>query len=94
MGGRPLLQYEDLQGNVHVVKSKVKTHCFAAPREGETIKVLFLENDLRTAMVDNAFQHVAVPLVFLVIGAYVIFPVVKNYRLGIAWHQQSAHSKP
>ncbi len=77
-GGRPLVQYQDLQGNAHVIKSKVKTHFFLAPRKGEKIKVLFLEKDPQTAMVDSLFHYFILPLVFMGIGISLVFLAVKR----------------
>jgi hypothetical protein len=82
-GGRPLVRYEDLEGNVHVFKSRDKTHFFVAPQKGEPIKVLFLINDPRTAIVDSVLHHIYVPLIFSVIGLAVIYLALKNCRAGI-----------
>jgi len=77
-GGRPLVQYKDVQGRVHVIKSKVKTHFIVAPQKGEKIKVLFLEKNPQTAIVDSIFHRIVLPLIFSVIGACVVFLALRN----------------
>lgn len=81
-GAKPLVQYKDLQGKVHVIKSKAKTHLITAPKKGEKIKVLFLEDNPQTAIVDSLRHHVFLPLIFITIGATIIFFALKN-----CWYQ-------
>jgi hypothetical protein len=69
---------------VHVFKSREKTHFFAAPQKGETIKVLFLEKDPQTVIVDSVLHHIYVPFIFSVIGLIVIFLALKNCWAAIA----------
>jgi hypothetical protein len=83
-GGRPLVRYEDREGNVHVFKSRDQTHFFAAPQKGQTIKVLFLEKDPQTVIVDSVLHHIYVPFIFSVIGLIVIFLALKNCWAAIA----------
>jgi len=37
LGGRPFVEYKDLQGNVHTIKSKAKTHWFYGNRRGHCV---------------------------------------------------------
>jgi hypothetical protein len=37
LGGRPFVEYEDLQGHKHGFKTKAKTNWFLAPKKGEKI---------------------------------------------------------
>ncbi len=85
-GGRPLIRYEDREGNVHVFKSRDKTHFFVAPRKGERIKVLYLKSDPRTAMVDSRLHHIIIPLLFIAVGAAAIYWSLKNI-----WSEITAH---
>jgi len=78
MGSRPFVEYKDLAGNVHYIKSKAKTHWFYAPEKGEKIRVFYLEKDPKTAMVDSLFHYIILPLGFMAIGGAVVVLVFKQ----------------
>ena len=77
-GGRPLVRYLDLEGEEHIFKSRVKTHIIQAPRQGEQIRVLFQREDPRNAMVDSRLHFLILPILFVTVGAAVIYRAVKN----------------
>lgn len=78
MGGRPFIEYKDLQGRIHGFRPKAKTHWFYAPQKGEKIKVFFLKNDPKTAIADSVFHHLVLPLFFGIIGGAVIVYSLRN----------------
>jgi hypothetical protein len=78
LGGRPLIEYKDLQGKSHYFKSKAKTHWFYAPQKGEEIKVFYLEHDPEMAIVDSMFYHLFLPLFFVVIGTSAVVCVFRD----------------
>jgi hypothetical protein len=67
-GGRPFIEYRDLQGNTHGFKTRAKTHWFRTPEKGETLTVYFSEDDPQNAMTDSPFHYVILPLFFGVMG--------------------------
>jgi hypothetical protein len=77
IGGRPLVEYKDTQGNVLEVRSKAKTNWFFAPKKGDEIRVLFLKRDPQVAIVDSVFYYILLPLTFCVIGAAALFYTIK-----------------
>lgn len=78
IGARPFVEYKDTHGNVYDVRSKAKTNWFFAPKYGDEIKVLFLEQNPQVAIVDSAFYYILLPLVFCAIGAVFLFFVLKD----------------
>ena len=78
LGGRPLIEYKDLQGKSHSFKSKAKTHLFYAPQKGEEIKVFYLQHDPEIVTVDRVLYHLFLPLFFVVIGTSVIVCVFRD----------------
>lgn len=67
-GGRPLVQYEDGDGNIHEFKSRAKTHWFKQPVKGESIELFFDKEDPRKAIVNNFFYYVFLPILFVLAG--------------------------
>lgn len=82
LGGRPFVQFRDLQGQVFGFKTKAKTHWFFAPQKGEKINILFLPEKPETVIVDNKFHYLVLPLVFFLIGGAVCF-----YALRLGWRE-------
>ena len=78
MGGRPFVEYKDMQGTSYERKSKAKTHWFFAPKVGEKIKVFYDERDPTEAIVDNTFHYILLPLFLIISGISCIFFVVKD----------------
>ena len=85
LGGRPFVQFRDLQGQVFGFKTKAKTHWFFAPQKGEKINILFLPEKPDTAIVDNKFHYLVLPLVFVLIGGAVCF-----YAIRLGWRELSS----
>ncbi len=81
MGGRPFLQYEDGGGSLHEFKSRAKTHWFKRPVLGEKIEVFIDKNDPGTAIVNNLFYYVYLPLLLIVVGGWC-------FLLGIWFHRE------
>jgi hypothetical protein len=77
-GARPLVQYEDFQGNVYEIKSKAKTHWFIAPKKGERIKVLFLAQNPENAIVDSLFHYIVFPVLLMAVGAATVGYAIRN----------------
>ena len=77
-GARPLVQYEDFQGNVYEIKSKAKTHWFVAPKEGEPIRVLFLVQNPEDAIVDSLFHYIVFPVLLIAVGAATVVCAIRN----------------
>ncbi len=77
-GGRPLIRYQDLKGEGHIFKSRVKTHLLRAPKPGEAIPVIYLRQDPGAVMVDSRLHYFVLPLLLIVVGAAVAFRSVKN----------------
>lgn len=77
IGGRPFVEYKDTRGNIYDVRSKAKTSWFFAPKKGAEIKVLFLKNNPKVAIVDSVFYYILLPLLFCAVGAAVLFYVFK-----------------
>lgn len=75
LGSRPFVEYADLQGNVHTIKNKAKTHWVYAPEKGEKIGVFYLEKDPKTAMVDSLFHYVILSLGFMALGGAIVILV-------------------
>ena len=78
LGGRPFVEFEDLQGDKHGFKTKAKTNWFLAPKKGEKIKIYYFENDPQTAIVDSLFHYLIFPLFFNIIGIMIVIQVFKN----------------
>ena len=78
MGGRPFVEYKDLQGKSYERKSKAKTHWFFAPKVGEKITVFYDESDPTKAIVDNTFHYIVLPLCFILAGTCCILVVVRD----------------
>lgn len=70
LGGRPLIRYSDLQGEVHEFKSRAKTHWFVTPKRGENVKIFTHPKKPDRAIVASLFHYLFLPIVFLVSGGY------------------------
>ncbi|MFW2367258.1 MAG: hypothetical protein ACN4GW_12630 [Desulforhopalus sp.] len=81
IGGRPLIQYNDLTGSVHEFKSRAKTHLFYTPQKGEKIKIFIHQSDPQKAIVDNLFHYVFMPIIFLAAGCYCCLHAVLDRNL-------------
>jgi Protein of unknown function (DUF3592) len=79
MGSRPFVEYKDLTGTVHYIKSKAKTHWLYAPVKGEKMRVFYREKDPGTAMVDSVFYYVFLPLGFMAVGGAIVILVFKQH---------------
>ena len=77
IGGRPLVAYKDRQGHTYEKKSNAKTHWLFAPRVGEKMTVFYDKDDPHTAIVDNAFHYIFLPLGFILAGAYFLRYVLR-----------------
>lgn len=78
MGGRPFVEYKDLQGKSYERKSKAKTHWFVSPRVGEKIKVFYDKRDPNIAIVNDTFHYIILPLGFIITGICFIFYVFRD----------------
>ncbi|MFH1153580.1 MAG: DUF3592 domain-containing protein [Pseudomonadota bacterium] len=77
-GGRPYVEYKDLQGKIYGFKTKAKTHWFSAPQKGKKINVFFLKDNPQVAIVDSLFHYVILPLFIGVLGLISVIAGVKN----------------
>ena len=78
MGGRPFVEYKDMQGTSYERKSKAKTHWFFAPKVGEKIRVFYDKRDPNIAIVDNTFYYIVLPLCFIIAGSFTILYSVRD----------------
>jgi hypothetical protein len=78
IGGRPFVEYKDLQGKSYGIKSRAKTHWFFAPRVGEKLSVYYDKNDPNNAIVDSVFYYILLPIGFMAVGVGVIFYVIRD----------------
>lgn len=81
LGGRPLIKYTDVPGNVHVFKRRAKTHLFQTPQKGEKIQLFIHKSDPQKAIVNNLLYYILLPLIFLAGGCYCCLYAIlnKNY---------------
>jgi len=75
MGCKPYVTYKDRSGNSHEIKSRINFYWYFAPKRGDRLKVLFLERDPGIAIVDSFLHYIAIPLVFSIIGAFLVISV-------------------
>lgn len=79
MGGRPIVAYKDLQGNLYERKSKAKTHWFFERSVGETIKVFYDKGDPHKSIVDSNFHYIYLPVGFIAAGIYILFSLFRDH---------------
>ena len=72
IGCKPYVTYKDRSGNIHEIKSKVNFYWFFAPKRGDSLKVLIFQKDPSIAIVDSLLHYTAIPIVFSVIGAFLL----------------------
>ena len=68
LGCRPLVVYRDHNGTTHEMKSTINYHWFFAPKEGETVKILYHRNAPDIFIIDSILHYVAIPLIFAFLG--------------------------
>lgn len=73
MGAKPYVTFTDHHGRVHEIKSRVNYHWFFSPAVGSKMRVRYPSNQPENAIVDSYLHYLIIPMVFVLIGVYILY---------------------
>lgn len=73
LGSRPWVEFQDVEGIRHTIKSRVKTHWLFAAKRGEKIRVFYDRDHPDGAIVDSLFHYIVLPVILIAWGACFLF---------------------